>query len=89
MGEGRGGEVGGDVAVVVEAALDLVEELGGAGFDGDEAAGTFLFGDDDAAIGSNFGNWVADTRPLFAAVGVLKIFEASEVSAADIIAAFD
>lgn len=56
-------EDGGDVAIVVEGALNLVEELSGAGFDGDGAAGVALFGDYNGARGGDLRDWVPDTGP--------------------------
>ena len=77
------GEEGGDVGVQVALALDLVEELRGAGVDGDGAAGALALGDDGGAVGRHLGHRVPDV------VEVRHLALAAEVASRDVGAALD
>ncbi|KAH9830252.1 Uncharacterized protein Tdes44962_MAKER09073 [Teratosphaeria destructans] len=83
--EGGVGEEGGDVGVEVPGSLDLVEELRSTGLGGDLAAGGAVLGDDDLAVGGDFGDGEADVVPAVGCEG----FEAGEVAAADVAGALD
>ena len=57
-----GVEVGGDVGVEVARRLDLVDQLGGDGVDGDRAAGAVVLGDHARAVGGDLGEREAERQ---------------------------
>ena len=71
----------------VVGGLHLVEQLGGDGVDGDQAAGAGVLGDHAAAVGGDLGD--REAQRTVAAAGVEQRPEAAEVAAGGLGAALD
>ncbi len=77
-------EVGGDVGAEVAGGLDLVDELGGDGVDGDRAPGAVVLGDHARPVGGDLGQ-----REPEGTVPVGQAEEAAEVAARGLGAALE
>ena len=77
-------EVGGDVGVEVARTLDLVDQLGGDGVDGDHAAGAVVLGDHARPVGGDLGDREAEGGHVAS-----QLEEAGEVAPGRVGAALD